>query len=153
MSGRNVASGIKSPEQHSATISPHELASLVLGLAPLQTADELAELTRAMKVYPTGTPGRALRVHSFVSFALRCDADRVSALIGILETRAAALLAPAVDDADGDTIVLIPPVVRCVACGHTGLSDIRRGERMRTYGKAIYPTCACDLAVTGAIWI
>jgi len=55
MSGRNVASGIKSPEQHSATISPHELASLVLGLAPLQTADELAQLTRAMKVYPTGT--------------------------------------------------------------------------------------------------
>ena len=118
-------------------------APLALELAPLHTADQVAEVAAAIGKIPTGTPARAERIHKTLTFAERCTVSHIDQLVSRLESRAPrfiALASTAAAHASGETIILVPAVDSCVACGHSVLTDTRRGERARSKGKPNHPT-------------
>ena len=90
-----------------------QASALSWELAPLRSADEVAELARSMAAVPPGTPGRARRLLDTLSLAARTNAPSIAALVQRLEITAPGfmrLVASALTYVHGDTIVLVPPV-------------------------------------------
>ena len=120
---------------------------LALEFAPLRSATEVAELSVAMAKFPAGTPDRAERLYNMLSFRTRTTIADVSSLLDRLHAHAQPFVRLVTDAVQGETVVLIPEVDQCVACGHTELIDTRRGERRRHFGKPTYPTVYSESGV------
>jgi hypothetical protein len=132
------------------SLVPLTLVPLACHLAPMHTADEVAELAMAMAKIPDGTPSRAQRIWKDLTFAARCTAERVERMLMQLSTHGKNFVAFAqagVIHAHGDTIILVPSVDSCVACGHSILTDARRGHRPRKMGEPNHPTVYCERGV------
>ena len=123
----------------SGSVAPLASPSLAAELAPLCSATEVAELSAAMAAIPPGTPGRERRLCQELSFAARSSVEQIGALLSRLALHAEPFVNLVTDAVRGDTVILIPPVTKCVACGHAELSDARRGERRRLMGKPNHP--------------
>ena len=123
----------------SGSVAPLASPSLAAELAPLCSATEVAELSAAMAAIPPGTPGRERRLCQELSFAARSSVEQIGALLSRLALHAEPFVNLVTDAVRGDTVILIPPVTKCVACGHAELSDARRGERRRLMGMASAP--------------
>ena len=131
-------------------VAPLASPSLAAELAPLCSATEVAELSAAMAAIPPGTPGRERRLCQELSFAARSSVEQIGALLSRLALHAEPFVNLVTDAVRGDTVILIPPVTKCVACGHAELSDARRGERRRLMGKPNHPTVYSERGVLRA---
>ena len=92
---------------------------LALELAPLRSATEVAELSVSMAKFPASTPDRAERLYNMLSFRTRTTIADVSSLLDRLHAHAQPFVRLVTDAVQGETVVLIPEVDQCVACGHT----------------------------------
>ena len=91
------------------------LFSLSVELQPLRKADEVAALQLPLRRYPAGTPKRLEKIAGDVG--REYSVEQVTGLIEKLDLNSPAFLQLSSSlPQDGDTIYLIPPVDRCVAC-------------------------------------
>ena len=91
------------------------LFSLSVDLQPLRTAEEVAALQLALRRYPAGTPKRLEKIAGDIG--REYTVEQVTGLIEKLDLNSPAFLQLSSSlPQDGDTIYLIPPVDRCVAC-------------------------------------
>lgn len=92
-----------------------ELFSLSVDLQPLRTAEQVAALQLALRLYPDGTPKRHEKIAG--GLGREYTVEQVTGLMERLDSNSPAFLQLSSSlPQDGDTIYLIPPVDRCVAC-------------------------------------
>ena len=126
-----------------------QLIALGSELTPLRTPDEALTFLRAMGRFPPGTPARAEQIVRECRHPLLLDASHAQQLIDKLskwrswEELAADLhrLHPLVSRS---TIVLVPDVQKCVACGGERLASARH------YTQSGHPTVMTDSGVLTA---
>ena len=126
-----------------------QLIALGSELTPLRTPDEALAFLRAMGRFPPGTPARAQQIVRECRHPLLLDASHAQQLIDKLskwrswEKLAADLhrLHPLVSQS---TIVLVPDVQTCVACGGERLASARH------YTQSFHPTVITDSGVLTA---
>ena len=142
-----------------------KLFSLSVELQPLRKADEVAALQLALRRYPAGTPKRLEKIAGDIG--REYTVEQVTGLIEKLDLNSPAFLQLSSSlPQDGDTIYLIPPVDRCVACleapqlvvqprhfspvviTEAGVRDGVLHHKLCTSCGAVHSMCVC-----GGVWV